>query len=713
MTSTIVSSTRARIILIVCFVIVSVLSLQCFKQPLAPVAPNWDVQLSVPIVDTVYFLKDALRGNPDIKVSGLGTYEYRPVRYNFPSVVVADPSKLQLIPPQTDTTTVQRLGLLSVDTPPPFSETIRASDIFNTPPFVVPPDRDTTFEPFPPPPAPCVICSTPSFPINDSVTIVLSDQFGYLQLSSGQISLTISNTFPMQLLFSPSEPVQLLDEDGSVIASFPFSAIGIGESQTQSSSLAGVKLTSTVKVKIKGVVDSTSLPVTFQAGAAIGLQFNITGPLQANKANVRIPPTLLANSSIKQVLVDDSTFVQRVLFNEGQVRISLNNNIGVGVSLHFKFREFQDTSSNPQSFTIERVIPPGIVPFDTTLDLRDYAMQAIVTSNAVHYEVQIKTLELDTTQFSTVDSASTVAVRVQFSPRFYIKSIQGIMRPYSFVINDTIGLPEIRLGSNFAADSILLNNDSLKIYMQTAAGHPIDIVGEIVGLRADGSAAPPITLEPSGSPNPNAWRFRPGAQNVILITGGKLNRFLANFPNGQPSKLVIRGNSLVNPYDVYANPADPNHVGSIVDTMNLYPAAEFSVPLSVAVYNGEFKDTVLIGDTTTSGTKIDPNLLTSIISGSFNFVINNGIPVNLTLSSKFVKANGDSLLAKNIPVLGGQTSSQSVTLSQSEAKKFTDAKRSIMKLLLFTGPTGAVFDTTQSVRVRMYANIKFNVNPTK
>jgi hypothetical protein len=688
----------ARLLGFVSLIGAAMVSMQCFKQPLAPVAPNWDVQLSIPIADTIYFLRDALRGNPDIRTSGI-FYEYRPTPYYFDPVAMGE---ISLDPPQTVTDTSNQLGLITIGSPPPISL------------FFPAPYSDTTIQPVPPPPAPCVVCFIPPFTVPESGDTIIgfrfSDDFDYVRLVSGSLSLTVVDSLPTSVTFL--QPIEIRDRDNNPISTFNFGQVASNSSETQTNSLVNTRLTDSITVRFRLQVDTANLPATFVQNAGIQFRLQVNGPLQSNEARVNANPTVLVDTAITTTLVDDSTFVERVNFRRGKVKMTFRNNIDAGVRIRFKFREFVDKQELPYEL---RETIPRLARDSTEIDLTDYMIKSPVNSNAVTYEFEILTLEVS--GFSTIYDTSSVEVRVEYlETPWLIREVTGRAKPFWVDFNDTIALPEIRLGSSFTADSILMNKDSLRISIQTAAGHPIDINASLVGVNDNGVAVANIRIPSGGSPDPNMWRFRPNAQNEILLTGGILNDFLRNFPGQQPRNLVLFGAGLVNPLDVYNNPGDPNHIGRITDTTNLYAGASFLVPLEVAIYNGEFRNTVLFGgDTSASGTQFDPNLLQSIREGNIFFALENTIPVNLKLKSEFYNQAGavvlvpDSISITTAP--GTQTTA--FRLRPDQSAKFNESKRAVIRLQLGTGNQAAVFDTTQSIRVRMWANMKFNVNPNR
>lgn len=707
--------------LIVILLLASLVSLQCFKQPLAPVAPNWDVQLSIPIVDTEYFLKDALRDNLDIRTSGI-FYEYRPAPYDFDPIPVGDTTKLKLDPPTRDTTISQRLGIITVSPTTAINQIIPVSQV--VPPITIsrpPPLGDTTIFisdtsvtvidsiciPRPLFPDTCVLTQLPGTQKDTTIAFPANPDFDYIRVQTGGLRFRIENRLPIPTVFAT---LKVINADNDTISALPSLSIpGRTLKDTTVNFTPGVKLTSALRVFVSVSSPVAPLPVTFLPGDGLIFRVDVT-QITSDEAKIRIPATPLADIQETRLIVDDSTYIRRVAFRRGTIGLDINSSIGAAVRVRFKFKELLSIAA-ADTFVIDTLIAPR-GNYLRNIDLTGWALQT-ADSNNIHFELQIRTIE--STGTDTIFSTSGVTTRVQFlNTPFQIRTITGRARPFTLDVNDTINLPEIRLGSSFTADSIKLGKDTLRIYVQTAAGHPADLSLVVRGLRQDNSVAATIRIPPQGSPDPNMRRFVPAVRNEVILTGGFLDDFLRNFPNGQPARLAVIGSGIMNPYDVYNNPSAPGHIGRIDDTTKLYVGASFLVPLQVAIYNGVFKDTVRIGDTTTTGTQVDPNLLTSILEGNFFFRIQNSIPVNLKLKTDFLNQAGVSIVADSVSIFdttGVQT--PMIRLTKDRALKFNESKRAVIKLFLGTGNQAAAFDTTQSIRVRMFANLKFNVNPTK
>jgi hypothetical protein len=665
------------------------------------------------LIDTVYYLKDALRDNPDIQVRGM-FYEYRPQRYNFDPVNLGDTSDLKLLPPVTDTSLTIPLGILSFPALPPESTYIAATSLF---PFL-PPDRDTTID-----------TPIPGVALDTMIEIRLTDIFDYLELISGTLHLRINNNLPTTISFSPGAPIEILSRDFSVIATLPYSTIPSNSSQTQSGSLASARLTNPIFLHVRLQVDNVQAGETFTPTSGIGFLFFIEGPLDFKEGSIKKPPTFSALANVATLLVDDSTFVINGTFKRGGIQLNFSNNFNVGVGFSISIPEFALNSNTTVRFNRSVLITPLnpdttiTVPLDTLPTSYQILSDHPAGSDSLHYNFGFTTLDLDTSRYTIFYDTNSVSLRVQFTPTpFYLKSISGRYTPTFIPFTRVREIDSLRLGSDFTSDSILLGNDTLKFYVYTAAGHPVDLQGTLRGLDANGNpTGTPISI-PSTNPPGDRFRFLPGGDNVILFDVGILNSLLRNqrFPDQQPRQVEFNGSVIVNPIDVYDGTQGtgyPGYTGTLNDTMKLYTSLEFSVPMEVAIYNGAFHDTVFIGDTTSEGTKIDEDILRSLRGGTISFSISNTIPAHLGLRVNFLDNANQDVLAEmpldSLDLLPALNQTPQIRLRPEQSLRFSEVAKTSIKLLLDTQNQTAVFDTTQYVQVRAYANLRYRVNSVK
>jgi hypothetical protein len=673
--------------------------------------PNWDTQLSIPLVDTVYYLKDAIIDSSVKLADSIYVYHRD---YAFEPVSLGDTNTLKLSPPISDTTIFRQIGTLSVPSPKPFEKSLRLSQILDSlvihRPFPFPDtviyfsDTATTTVPsFPP-----IFTMFPSQSRTDTISLPPNPDFAYIVIDSGGIKLSIQNNLPTAAIVAT---IKIINSDNNTIVTFPSITIGSNASDTSVVPLAGKKLTSALTAIIQVDIPATPLPLTFSPADSIDFRFEVLGPLTTREARLALPAIPIDSIVERRLILDQSTYVNNVDFKRGTMVLSMNSTVNAGINFLFRFDEMKDTLTK-MPFEVRAVVSPS-APLLQTLDLRGYTLEPSVpeSSNTMKLTLVLSTVQGDT--LSTIYDTSSIKLRIQFlDTPLLLKSISGRLKTDTIqIVKDTVKLPDLHLGSDFTADSITLGRDTLRIQLHTDALFPIDVQDfSVKALRKDGTLVDSLTL-PLSTPPGNAWRFVPGAVNAVEFTGGWLNAFLRNFPNGQPDRLIIQGMAIVNPVDQY-----PTYIGHLNDTDYFHTNVDFIVPLSVAIYNGAFKDTVRIGGSGGTGPKIDKKLLTSIVQGNFTFVTTSTIPAHAGIRTYFLDTTLASpiiLVPDSIDIFPGSNLFHYFKITRDQAVKFNQANKIALKLLMDTPMHPAVFDTTQYIRVRLLANIVFNVDPTK
>ncbi|HLX12116.1 MAG TPA: hypothetical protein VKS81_04820, partial [Bacteroidota bacterium] len=213
----------------------------------------------------------------------------------------------------------------------------------------------------------------------------------------------------------------------------------------------------------------------------------------------------------------------------------------------------------------------------------------------------------------------------------------------------------------------------------------------------------------------------PGQPDTFSFVSAQIRNFLLSFPNNEPDSMLLSGNIVIDPPDRYA----AGEIATINDTMHMYASAGIVFPLSVGIYNGLFADTLDIGNSQNGGQTIDPDLLNSLISGKFNFSFKNSIPFDLVLSTTFIRVDSTAIPPVTSVILppdsvgrvrinaSDTALTSTIYLTRSNTSKFGKANKMIVNLSLNTSSGVAALDSTQSVRIRMWGNIVFNVNPDK
>ncbi len=668
-------------------------SWQCFEVPEDPVMPTWTTQFSVPLIDTVFFLNDALKENPDILQDG-SYYVYHPKIFQFDSVTVGD--RIALTPNASIS----------------FQKTIGTFDASMNAPIEVFVSTETIIGSAPPPnPTP-----VPSFSWQSHLDLPAIPVFETVHLQSGNFSLQIKNSLPVQIDL-PSG-MSVLNQDNSVVATF--SNVSIPAHSTWApapASLANITMDNNLKVAFNvSSQGSNGNSVQLYADSGLTASVQITDAV-ADQIQATSFKRLDFSSSFNPFVFDDSTYFQQATFKKGRFRLQIQNALQLGLTAQISMNEFRSISTN-QPFLL--TIPLNANTTVTNdIDLTQWKLVAPNNgiANALTCSLRVSSSTLSSSTPITLNATDQVQLTVQaLDTPFIIKSVSGVSKPILLNITDTVKLDVGKLSTNFNADSVLLNTLKMKMNLYSGGGFPVDLTLTLNGLNASNSVIATTTLQPNGgSPNPNAFRLQPSVHDTLTFKN--LHVFISNYLTHRGERLIIKGNALLNPYDVYAT----RQIGTVADTSSFHSSFDVSTHLSIGILNGVFTDT--LDEDGDDGDKIDKDILDRIKQATVYFRIENAIPMGVEIDTKFLDASNNTLL--NLPQIGatpikidaGSVASPTVTLtpirigiSTSDAEKFNDTKRIIANLKINSNGQTRMFTSGDYIRVRAYANIVVKVS---
>lgn len=684
--------------LAVTLTVCSLLALSCFKIPDSPVGPRWETQLSVPLVDTVYYLKDALQDNPNM-IASETSYVYHPINLHFDSLSVGD--HLRLAPSNPPKDAQDSLGSFSVSTPGPLA--------FEIPPLsVIGPHADgTPIDPF-------------SNPLTQQAPPI--SQFEYAHCVSGNLQVSVHNSLPVTVNF-PNGVVVRNTSTNDVVASFPPASIAPHTSWIPSpASLAG----KIVRTLLRFETTTTSpgsggVNETVPADSGLQIVAALTDAI-ADEVQAHTFQRTLIDTSGQQWPLDDSTYIRAVTFNRGSFAVHLENQTGVDLRVNFLLNEFRNAQSD-DPFIIASILAAH-APYDTVISLHDWAIKGTgPLINKATFGLSIATDTLSSPSLVTVRSSDFVLGRITVvDTPFVIHSLAGVLRPLPFAVDQTNDIPLGNITTLFSADSVALQSILMALEFFTAAGHPLDFSVIVNGLDDGDRTVASMVIPPR--------RIFPGIfQTITLSDTIGLSRFLSEFLTHRPAKIRLTGWGILNPpenYDLEIHDPIGHPSGVITDTTNFYYFLNIDAPLRVAIFNGAFTDTVSFGDTVTSGGKIDKNILTSVKQATMYFIVENAMGLGVSLQTRFqdsssatiltVPRNGvDSIVvAAGTPEVPYRTPAPiAVRLQPNDADKFENTQRIIVRLGVNSGGTMVKFRPGNYVRVRAYANLVYLVDPNK
>lgn len=574
------------------YFIVLIIFLQLNCNIKKPVAPQWDVQLNLPLVNRPYSIDSLIKKDPEL-------FQINPqnglITYSFSQDIKTDSigDKLYLQPEQPSPLSIDAGSI-------PYKDFSFTDFILNPgiPSGVVPPG------------------DLPKFTLNLPPT----NQFDYLEFDSGKVRLTITNYCPFTIEFV--SPIVIKDRENQIyefaITSIPPLSQQFFEISLNNRKLSVPLVLDTVNARTPGSTGIVAVP-----DSILRVQLHFKN-LLLKSARAKIPPTEIFRIKNSRFVIDTSTNSSKLKiarFKHGVINLKIINNFDVASQINFQLPQIINRITQ-QFFSQERIIfRKDSLSF--RINLSEYEFRSPYPTDTIHFNGSIKQLgsENDTTDFRTFNSNDQLTVNVNILPppenKFVISYLEGVIKPTIINFDTSLSIKLGELPDKFNFDSLKLP-DSKFNFTLSCPNIPIRFSGNI--LLADSNlyqlSIPTTTL------NANTV-------NQIIVSGNELvssiTRYISRNKN-LPEKFHISSNLIVN----------PNYVlGSINSSDKVNGKVHFEIPFNIGIKNGRFRDTLIIGDERDdNGNKVqlDSSFLNSVQSGTINFVLKNKIPIGIKLS---------------------------------------------------------------------------------
>ncbi|MGE5430361.1 MAG: hypothetical protein ACM3QX_04760 [Syntrophomonadaceae bacterium] len=664
----------------------------CMDTPDGFEAPQWDVNLSTPIMDTTYTLKQVVDNNPDmIKSYPKGSAQENILYYadnkKIEKVTVGDNLKMEQAVMSSQ---AEKIGEVKIQDPAPEAASISSSW--------------TGLQPgqsFPIPPA-------GNIPVGAVFPQV--NEFNYIVLSSGSIDLSLSNAMDVDVTLANA----YLENDGNKVKIGQLSSsVTIPAKSTKLVSVplnTGINIYSTLGFKGSlSTPGSNGSPVTVpQNSINISASFKnlavseVQGKIQVNNISI--------NNSFQ---VDNQTKFQNVVISQGNLQINLSNNIDVDLSVKIKLNNLYSSSSSSTPYELNLTVPrKGSLP--VSKDLSNFVLKSSTPSNVINYSVLVSTAA--TNDYRIVKSTDNILETVQMS-QLSLRSITGIVKPTTLDIKPTtvsLNLGEMKDKFKFAKMSF--KDPDLKLYLKPSSQFKVKVDGTV---KAKGYIS---TLKFTD------YISNLGGQidSVVEVPSADLATFLSGFSPNFPEELTISGTATVNP------DADPTTVYTVSQNDSITGHAEITFPFNIGIADGEFKDTTelnLKDDLKKEISKIKSVILT--------LQITNGLPASVKWTGSFLDAtqsvklldlppnrqSGNNFILvpaaavdANGKVTAPSVKTETIEITGSDVEKFVNSKYLISNVEINTsgatsGSASPVeFKITDSIRVKASAGVVYRVN---
>jgi hypothetical protein len=678
----------------ICF-LCSVLALNCFEQPLDPVAPAWDVNLTFPLAHRTYTLSEIVHRDTSLLRVGVGN------QISYTTSMTTRPSYVGdfLSVSPGDTTVYFRLGKFAVRST---NVTIAASV-----PWI--PQGQTV-------------------PIPDT-TIQLADEniliptFERLTCASGTIELTITNNLPVPL--DITTPIELRGGEGQLLARFVFDPPAIPPS---SAATAADDLTDKVFgndilfTALNFHTPGSQTPVYIPTGDLIVFSLDTRDVVATSAVLAEIPPQRLVDASSSSFRVDDSTMIKEVRVASGMLNLLMTSRIDLDMTFKIRLPELRRPAGQSYVVFEDSVSIPPLGTVAMQLDLGNHLIIAQGIDLIRSLEA-IGTVVLNGSagQHVTLNDTDRVEVQITQLAPLAVDSAVGVVKPTWVDINTVVGMNFGDLPTRFSGQ-LNIPAANLVLGARSTFGFPMDLHLRLGARRGAAGDSAFIHV-------PVAERRIDDGDELVHFDAAEVGSFLSQFAGRLPDSIRVEGAILINPHDVYTPTLAG--VGSIGRNSWFVGDVDVEVPLRLGVVGGMFSDTLAFGDTSGNGSpdyRPAKDRLNKVNNGRVFFEIHNGLPLAIGLRLGLLDSLEQVLLV--VPQAGGQisagaagvdgqgnvvlpqSSSAIIEMDGSDVRMFNAAEHIVYDVSLETTPgvSAVRFRSTDFVRIRAWSQFSYKVN---
>lgn len=660
-------------------------SLNCFKEPLSPVLPTWDVTATFPVGTRTYTFGDLVAKDTSLLKAGTGSQVSFSTSARVAPTYVSD---LLVLNPK-DTTVQFAIGAFSVAT----QDQRQAIAIPWLPQGQTIPIRDT------------------SFALADIQSTI--GAFQSIVVKSGTMQLTLENNLPVAL--DVLAPVRFVDISGNEIATFIFnpSTIPAHGSRTATDDLASKSFSNAYRITgLQFHTPGSPTPVTIPTGDLLVATIS-TANLKARQATLAsIPAQHLVDNDTAHLRMDDSTFVRELFIKSGSLGLTFTNNVALPMTFKFRFEELQRRSGSSYTPYEDSLYLGPLATGTMVLNLANTRMYSLNSTLINSIGVRGSVTILPATGFTSISETDRVSIVVRKNSAVVVDSAIAVVKP-TFVGVD-LKVP-LKLGKGIQKFSGQLNLPSAQMILSTlsSVGFPSDALVRIGARKVTGDS---VFLSV-----PYAQRRVTPGQDEIRFDGPEVGQFLSQLAGRFPDSLRLYGRLLVNPPDVYT--PSPAGLGTVASSSSVSGTASLSIPLTLGVVGGTVRDTLIIGDTTNNGSKasnIKSSYIGSYNNGKLMIELENGLPADIAFNTALLNHQKNSLM--NLPQSGQMIrlagarvdangnvveptrSTTVIQLNQQEVAQYNPSEFVSYAVVLNTssGSSTVQFKTDQQIKIRMW-----------
>lgn len=609
---------------IVCLILLT-LSSCSFKEP---VAPSWDVNLPVPLINRSFTMQELIDKNDFLVLnqSGLVTID---LQKDLDRYEVRDKLKVEDIHQSFSA----RIGEVEIPSPGSKQASVTLYDIY-------PPSAALNGQTVPVPPF--------SFD-NISASLQGYENFQSLLIQSGYLEITLTNRLPVPLSAGSKLEVRNQQTDELIFKIQFTQQIAPGETVSQQADLSGVRVPADLKIVLAGGSPGSGTGLVEVNAYTAGVDVTAyISKIIASEATAVIEEQQFSGAD--NFVLGDSIIVTQANIASGSIHITYENHVPLNLNVDLTLPDFQDQAGQPGHLYFP--IKAGQAG-NQTIDVSGYQFLPTRsdTGSVVRFAWDVQVASSGG-NFVTITSNDDFSLQVDI-PQIVFTQLRGILKDIQFdleSIEETIDLPD-------GIDSLTFDAARMELLVTNGIGFPIRPDITIIGRNENSGdqVELPIT-QPIQAANGHP------VESVIMLN--ESNSPLLDFLKVSPDRLIMDGKVIL---------GDGSMESEISRDDFIETSIHVSVPLSVS-FPSQIVKTDL--DTIEIDQDIQKELRENILTGKLYAVLENHLPLGFDVSLHF--SSRDTSVYTNPELTIGPISLLPAPVSQTEGRVVQEYPSEIM-----------------------------------
>ncbi len=526
-------------------ILILLFNLQCKISP--PSAPQWDVDVNIPVINKTFYVSDLIDGIDGLKVDSLNQ-----IFVEFTAELDTFDARNQLTLNGLSQQFTKALGRFKIPSPGERELTVQLNQIY--------PAADQLNGVKVPVPPFNFQLPTQDLPPFETIQ--------WVEIDSGFVDLTIENFLPVDL--GKPITIELLDAAAdTVIADWVFpDFIQVGKRQTERLELKNKRLSAALALRVAGGSPGSADSVLIQSDDYFRIGV-LLSDLYVSGGAAKLDPQRIQFD--EKIQIADSLIIASARIRQGQMRIEVSGNLPIDASVNFNLPDFIDEKGAPltETFFLLKDQVNQLV-----LDLSGYRFlpeNGDFAGQAVRISASVATLQ-SPDELIELFASDSVSVLFDIS-QIYFSEISG--RFYSKQIDVPEKTIEVDLPSRL--DSIRLDAAQLQLRLLNSIGFPAQVNLLIRGTNDAGGQAEVLidqTIQPGGG------QAGPESTEIVL---NQENSGILDLLNLLPSRIEVSGKVQV---------GRPDWIGTIRETDFVTGEITFTAPAALELPAQKFESDV-------------------------------------------------------------------------------------------------------------------------